>query len=513
MTMKKKLLTTLSVVLILGLAALGILAYLTDTDSDVNVMTLGNVDIEQTEYQRVVNDDGTYPIQKIDGVDSYKLEAFEQDKALLPIVGDPSISGSGYAGWDDTVVRMTQKGSYGSMQVFAGKNAQDKFVVVKNTGKTDAYVRTLVAIEVGSTDGSLIGTSYHNTWKKNEIGKVTIAGNNYNVFEYVYSGASDISRHVDGVLTAGDTAYPNLSQVYIKSIATNEDCENIDGNDNGMLDILVLSQAVQADGFENAQTALDTAFGTAAGKATDWFYEVLGYVSVSDSEELVEAIEKGEDVVLTEDVNVNSPIEVTSGEVTIDLNDNELTTSKAGEAGITASGTNAVVTIEGNNDAVIEDFILSAYDGGTINVNNVDVVNETTIPYDMGPLYIMGGTMNFNDATIKYDKKTKTGGIYIDSSLGNSTFNMNGGTIEIAKGTGIKVDADHAGTINVNLNSGTISADYYGVLVENSNATVNLKIKPGFALTATKKVYARVVNGNAMLNGQVMTDETEYTVW
>ena len=49
MTMKKKLLTTLSVVLILGLAALGILAYLTDSDSDVNVMTLGNVDIEQEE--------------------------------------------------------------------------------------------------------------------------------------------------------------------------------------------------------------------------------------------------------------------------------------------------------------------------------------------------------------------------------------------------------------------------------------------------------------------------------
>ena len=49
MTMKKKLLTTLSVVLILGLAALGILAYLTDKDYDTNTMTLGNVDIEQHE--------------------------------------------------------------------------------------------------------------------------------------------------------------------------------------------------------------------------------------------------------------------------------------------------------------------------------------------------------------------------------------------------------------------------------------------------------------------------------
>ena len=45
------------------------------------------------------------------------------------------------------------------------------------------------------------------------------------------------------------------------SEATNEDCEAIDGNGNGKLDIIVLSQAVQAAGFENAQIALDTAFG------------------------------------------------------------------------------------------------------------------------------------------------------------------------------------------------------------------------------------------------------------
>ena len=36
----------------LALVATGTLAYLTDTDSDVNVMTLGNVDIEQIELER-----------------------------------------------------------------------------------------------------------------------------------------------------------------------------------------------------------------------------------------------------------------------------------------------------------------------------------------------------------------------------------------------------------------------------------------------------------------------------
>lgn len=267
--MKKKILTTLSVVLVLGMAALGILAYLTDQDSDANVMTLGNVDIEQNEYQRVQNEDGTYKTDTIDNQTSYVLEDFEQGKALLPIVGDPS---TGAAGWDSTTVRMSQVGSYGGMQVFAGKNAEDKFVVVKNTGKTDAYVRTLVAIEVGSTDGSLIGTSCHSNWSNNSVGIVNIDGNNYYVYEYVYKGASDNSRHVNGILPAGDTAYPNLSQVYIKSVATNEDCAAIDGNSNGTLDILVLSQAVQAEGFDSAAAALTAGFGEAnVANVQKWF--------------------------------------------------------------------------------------------------------------------------------------------------------------------------------------------------------------------------------------------------
>ena len=261
--MKKFATMAISVALIGTMIAGGSLAYLQDTDSDVNVMTLGNVQIEQHEYERVVNADGTYATDTFDGVNSYVLKDFTQGKPLLP----SAINTTTWEGWDwdTTVVRMTQVDSYGGMQVFkAASNAQDKFVTVENTGKTDAYVRTLVAIEVGSTDGSLIGSSYHSTWDKNEIGKVNIDGNSYNVIEYVYAGGqlSDGTwRHENGVLPAGDTSYPNLSQVYIKSAATNEDMVAIDGNGNGTLDILVLSQAVQAQGFADAQTALKAAFG------------------------------------------------------------------------------------------------------------------------------------------------------------------------------------------------------------------------------------------------------------
>ena len=263
MKLKNLLLSGLSLVLVAALAIGGTVAYLQDDDSDVNVMTLGNVKIEQHEYERKVGADGNYTTATIDGVTSYELKDFTQGKPLLPATeidanGNPYNFGAG--NWDNTVVRMTQVGSYGGMQVFTSKNAQDKFVVVENTGKTDAYIRTIVAIEIGDASASLIGTSYHQTWTKNEVGPIVVDGNTYFVYEYVYNGANG-TRHDNGILPAGDTAYPNLSQVYITAAATNEDMVKLDGNGNGTLDILVVSQAVQADGFANAETALNAGFG------------------------------------------------------------------------------------------------------------------------------------------------------------------------------------------------------------------------------------------------------------
>ena len=289
--MKKRIVTIALVAALLATCFAGTYAYLTDTDSVANTMTLGNVQIEQNEYQRKVNADGTYATDTVDGVTSYVLEAYKNDKPLYPIVGDPNEPGDSpaYAGWDEkATVRMSQVKSYGGMQVFAGKNAQDKFVTVTNTGKTDAYVRTIVAIEIGSTAGKKlvmtssraiaadkVGTTQDDKspWiKASSLAEVTINGNTYMVIEFIYRGASDVNRHVDGVLPAKDTTYPNLAQVYLKHNATNEDMVNIDGNKNGKLDILVLSQAVQTAGFANAQIALDTAFGDVNAANLDaWF--------------------------------------------------------------------------------------------------------------------------------------------------------------------------------------------------------------------------------------------------
>lgn len=351
MKLKNLLLSGLSLVLVAALAIGGTVSYLQDDDSDVNVMTLGNVSIAQHEYERATNTDGSFETKEIDGVTSYVLKDFTQGKPLLPSA--LVTNGPGWD-WDSTIVRMTQVDSYGGMQVFkAASNAQDKFVTVENTGKTDAYIRTLVAIEIGSADGSLIGTSYHSTWKTTEIGEITIDGNTYVLFEYDYEGGKLTDgtwRHQNGILPAGDTSYPNLSQVYISAAATNEDMVALDGNGNGTLDILVLSQAVQAAGFDNAEAALNAGFGDITTTNHPWADGVKIPAVVEDADGLVEALESGKDVVLNDDVKIDpagmsnaygtTGINVKNGQ-TIDGNGNTLDIKGAGgtwDSGINTTG-------------------------------------------------------------------------------------------------------------------------------------------------------------------------------
>ena len=135
---KKVLLMCTAYVLVAALAIGGTIAYLTSEDSDVNIMTLGNVSIAQHEYERVVDANGDYEkitVTKNDGttVESYKIQEFTQAKPLYPATGT-------ITGWDSTSVRWEQLADYtkarGGQAPFAGlNNVQDKFVVVENTGK------------------------------------------------------------------------------------------------------------------------------------------------------------------------------------------------------------------------------------------------------------------------------------------------------------------------------------------------------------------------------------------
>lgn len=296
--MKKFIALLLTVVLTASVAIGGTVAYLTDEAKNENTMTMGKVDISQWEYQRATNDDGTYKTDTIDNRTSYVLEGFSQDKPLLPAI-IPNGGTVGGVTWDyDTIpVRMSQVKSHGGASVFNTPNAVDKFVVVKNTGKNDAYVRTLIAFEIGSKAADEVmnnlisceiragvdATTGEQPWTYGDEGTIQIDGKNYFYYEFIYTGASGVStasgwRHQNGVLPAGETTYPNLCQVYMAAKATNDDVAALDGNGNGKYDIIVLSQAVQADGWTAAdgkyvaEFALDTAFGDAnATNVATWF--------------------------------------------------------------------------------------------------------------------------------------------------------------------------------------------------------------------------------------------------
>jgi len=497
--MKKILTLVAALSLVASLAVGGSIAYLQDTAKEVNVMTLGNVDIEMHEYERELDEKGNYKTDTIDNQTSYVLTDFTQAKPLLPIVGDPSLPGNdaGYAGWDKSAtVRMSQVDSYGGMDVFAGKNAQDKFVTVENTGRTDAYVRTIVAIEIGSADMDLIGTSYHQTWAKTEPVKVTIDGNNYAVIAYTYKGATlddGTVRHGNGVLPAGDTTYPNLSQIYLKAKATNEDCEKIDGNGNGTLDILVLSQAIQADGFADAATALKAGFGdVTADKVAEWFAgtNIPTMPFANTEKELRDILANGGSVSLGKDIELDSVLEIPAGKaVTINLGGKTLSFSseeaKASSA-ITNKGeltlTNGTITYEGVGDPSFGYGTNTVNNSGKLIIDGATIINTTNSGSSVAIDNAAGADLTIKSGVIKSMKNA----IRL-CPFGNAAINctVDGGTIEGARGIQIQLPSnkpESAPEINLTINGGTLSSINGGLSLysysagqsfENVNVTLN----------------------------------------
>ena len=292
MKLKNVLLTGLSFVLVAAVTIRGTFAYLTSTQDDVNVMTLGNEKIEQNEYERVV-ENGAYKVEN----GSYVLKDFSQAKPLLPSA--LVTNGSGW-GWDTTLVDMSQVGSKGTMQVFnAGSNAQDKIVTVKNTGESDAYVRTWIALEDPFTENRLgVNVGKGSYYTQTSWTTVEIDGVKYSVSCFTYKEA----------LKPGEVSTPSLFQVYLNSKATNEDMELL----GDTYEILAFSQAVQVAGFADAETALNAAFGDITTTNHPWADGVKVPVIVTNDAELKAAIDEGAEEIVLEsgkygviDVTVN----------------------------------------------------------------------------------------------------------------------------------------------------------------------------------------------------------------
>lgn len=422
--MKKFLLSALALVTVAALAITGTVAWLQDEDSDVNVMTTGNVYIEQIEQEWNAGETA--------------LQDFTQAKPLYPYVGN--------LGWENT----TDNG--GAYRRFTMNNVVDKYVSVKNTGKSDAYVRTIIALEMGD-------------YNYNEFNVVGISVNSVNGAQFQFPGAwdwtDDFVAEIDGknynimvavheeAIEPGETTIPSLLQVYLSKDATNEVVEKLDGNNNGTYDILVLSQAVQTAGFADAKTALDTAFGKSSEKAAEWFGGVLDsqdFAGGVGTKELPYLIDEPAQLMNISNYDEYTYFKVADGVDTLDMTGvgkirlngsfdgngvtmNNLTTAlfeyvgKSGEAqDIKISNLTANVnTTDGRG------LVRNIFNPGTTTFENVALHGYIEGQYNIGSFYNYGtansGDSEGADYTVNFVNATS------DVTIVNTTGNASGGML------------------------------------------------------------------------------------
>jgi len=235
--MKKKI---ISLCLVLCLAATavigGTLAYFTDTDVQKNTFTTGKVEIEQLERQ--YDENGA-------------LETFDQTKTMVPAVGtevcdDKTIDGH--------VTHYLDKDEM--------KNVQDKIVNVKNKSTVDIYAATLIAVEdtndVSEHYKFIVGDTTANKgyWTSLRYNGAT-SGNNIQIKDAEGTVYTVSIKIYDNEIAPNAYSPAALSQVYMKPEATQDDVKDA----GSTYDIHCLSLGVQADGFDDAQSAIEAGFG------------------------------------------------------------------------------------------------------------------------------------------------------------------------------------------------------------------------------------------------------------
>lgn len=279
--MKKKI---IAICLCVALVAVGIvgatLAYFTDTDNATNTFTVGKVKIDLIEQQRAYDEKG-----EVTG-----LVDFVDGKALKPIVG----SAQGV------------KDKYG---MSTAKNYVDKIVTVKNL-EEDAYVRVYIAVPAALvSEGSASQDVVHWNWGNKTSPKgdyaqagqasgqqnapdyaanmgelVTLAGTtkidgiDYKVYYQTYkkvltkdevTGSAFMAglyldKNVDykGEYTIIDENVGMVDGQWPTKTVYTYNGEEIDFDFTNGVKIPVFAIGAQAEGFTDADTAINAAFGT-----------------------------------------------------------------------------------------------------------------------------------------------------------------------------------------------------------------------------------------------------------
>ena len=277
MKLNRKWLMVLALVMSLAMATTGTLAYLTDRDSEANVFTMGNVEIDLNEE-------------------------FEQGSELIPGVDI------------------------------------EKKPTITNTGKNDAWVWATIAIPSALDDDDASKNVVHFNYSKDDAyadvwdwkvdgawnvkKEVDIDGVEYNVYTVLYKE----------ILEPGDTTtYPVIYKVYMDKHVDIDPEGNLNKVDNGEVTaidwninedgnpvIYVSAYAIQAEGFETVQDAWKAYNDQWGDKGTEYevpsdgetdkptngddesvTYEVpANAYKVENADELAEAVAAGETTLL-----------------------------------------------------------------------------------------------------------------------------------------------------------------------------------------------------------------------
>ncbi|MBQ2767768.1 MAG: hypothetical protein IJF49_06800 [Clostridia bacterium] len=242
----------------------GTLAYFRDADGSVNVMTIGSVSIEQEEFERDANGN--------------LKSGVTHAKFAIPVVGPIA--------WDETELEVNGTGC----RVFTDelKNVLDHIVTVENTGKSDAYVRSIIAIEAPGYDEE---DWIHVNLNENGVTYTEWIPLQIDGKEYICCTATYTEK-----LAPGIKAQPSMVQLFLDHAADNDYCAKFGGS----WEILIKSQAMQAGGFSDAVTALNTVFGEVSQNNNPW--EDLVIITGNEPERLIEALHSGKEIVFVTDI-------------------------------------------------------------------------------------------------------------------------------------------------------------------------------------------------------------------
>ena len=522
----RKLLLIVSLVLALTMSLGGTLAYLTDTDEAVNVMTLGNVKIEQLELQRKDGIDyrNEGKIAKGD-----ELETFEQGQALYPAyAADKSYYSAKIPNdeqfWWGPYVTADVSGDGSSNGLFDDRlvGALDKFVFVKNTGTSDAYFRTWLAFECPSSleyDGNhvkdlWINANHNSRFIWSEDFYTEIEGVRYLVMCVTYNQP----------LAAGEIARPSLLQVALSEYADNKDMEAL----GGTYEILALTQAVQTNNMPGAEAALNAAFGAPTIDNHPWKdrdVAELPSVGVSNVAELNEAIDEGKatiyllsgDYKLTKDLNPKTTLQIAAdAKVTLDLNGRTITGTQHKNDGPVLKNEGTLTVVGGTIKSTAANGGSAIQNSGTITVNDVTLngapnANGSWPSYTVNNTGTMelnnskitsyhGGVASYNEGAIVTLKDCELDMAGIPGFTSHGFYTYTNGKIVINGGTYANKAADQNSTggsvINgaVEINGGTFSGrieNYYGTpILKGGTFSVN----PNAKFVASG--YKSVDNGN-----------------